>query len=248
MRPMRAAASTRPEAPRLYRGLAAFLIPGLKALTRRDWRGAQNLPAGAFIAAPNHSSPVDPFTITHFLVAHGVYPRILVKAELATAPVIGGLLRRMGMVAVHRGGPNAASSLREAEAALAEGYAVLIYPEGTHTYDPNLWPMTAKTGAARLALTTGAPVIPIAQWGAHRFKWPHVQRWRPWRFTSMVAAGPPVNLDDLRARPLDDAVLREATSRIMGAITGELAVLRGEPAPMVLHDRRMGSRREATGS
>jgi 1-acyl-sn-glycerol-3-phosphate acyltransferase len=49
---------------------------------------------------------------------------------------------------------------------LAAGACVIVYPEGTATRDPDLWPMVGKTGAARLALTTGAPVISIAHWGA----------------------------------------------------------------------------------
>ncbi len=55
--------------------------------------------------------------------------------------------------------------LKQAEKALAEGAAVIFYPEGTATRDPDLWPMVAKTGVARLALATGAPVIPVAHWG-----------------------------------------------------------------------------------
>jgi 1-acyl-sn-glycerol-3-phosphate acyltransferase len=46
--------------------------------------------------------------------------------------------------------------------ALREGGAVIIYPEGTTTKQPELWPMRGKTGAARLALLTGAPIVPIA--------------------------------------------------------------------------------------
>lgn len=48
---------------------------------------------------------------------------------------------------------------------IGQGELIGIYPEGTLTRDPNLWPMTGKTGAARIALTTGCPVIPVAQWG-----------------------------------------------------------------------------------
>ncbi len=51
---------------------------------------------------------------------------------------------------------------------LARGDMIAIFPEGTLTRDPDLWPMVARTGAARMALETGVPVIPVAQWGAHQ--------------------------------------------------------------------------------
>ena len=67
---------------------------------------------------------------------------------------------------MYRGRGDAGLVLKAAEQALARGCCVIVYPEGTATRDPDLWPMVGKTGAARLALTTGAPVIPIAHWGA----------------------------------------------------------------------------------
>ena len=53
-----------------------------------------------------------------------------------------------------------------------------IYPEGTITKDPDLWPMIGKTGAARVALETGCPVIPIAQWGPQEILAPYSKRLR----------------------------------------------------------------------
>ena len=108
----------------------------------------------------------------------------------------------------------------------------MVYPEGTITRDPGLWPMTGKTGAARIALETGAPVIPVAQWGAQEVIAPYSKEFRilP-RKTMHVTAGPPVDLDDLRGRALDATTLREATERIMAAITALLEEIRGETAP-----------------
>ena len=104
----------------------------------------------------------------------------------------------------------------------------MIYPEGTITRDPDLWPMRGKTGAARLAFTTGCPVVPIGQWGAQELmhgRKPSFPRLLP-RKTLRVAAGDPVPLDDLRAEPMTADMLDEATARIMDAITVLVAELR----------------------
>ena len=69
--------------------------------------------------------------------------------------------------------------MRDAIAAIESGEAVVVYPEGTLTRDPALWPMTGKTGAARIALATGCPVIPMAQWGAQRVLAPYGKRSAP---------------------------------------------------------------------
>ena len=87
--------------------------------------------------------------------------------------------------------------LKVAEQALADGECVIIYPEGTATRDPDQWPMIAKTGVARLALATGVPVIPVAQWGAQDILpygevKPHVA---PRKLVRMLA-GPPVDLSE----------------------------------------------------
>ena len=109
-----------------------------------------------------------------------------------------------------------------------------IYPEATLTRDPDLWPMVGKTGAARVALETGAPVIPVAQWGPQELLPPYTKRPHLFpRKTMHVWAGPPVDLDDVRGRPVDAALLREVTERIMAAITELLEEIRGEQAPAV---------------
>jgi 1-acyl-sn-glycerol-3-phosphate acyltransferase len=99
--------------------------------------------------------------------------------------------------------------------------------------------MTAKTGAARIALMTGAPVIPAAQWGPQEVLAPYSKRLRLFpRKTMHVWAGPEVDLDDLRALPVSAATLREATERIMRDITKILATQRDEVPPAVPLDRR----------
>nr|WP_122825440.1 lysophospholipid acyltransferase family protein [Georgenia faecalis] len=217
-------------------------------ITRRRWSGQEHLPAqGGVIAAANHVTNVDPLTFAHFLYDSGRAPRILAKDSLFTVPGFGWLLRKTGQIPVHRGSARAGDSLEAAVAALEKGECVAVFPEGTLTRDPEMWPMTAKTGVARLALTTRAPVIPVAQWGAHELlgRYSTVLKPVPPK-TVYVQAGPPVDLSDLYDRPQDAAVLREATSRVMAAITAMLADIRHEEPPSRPYDmRRDGDPRAA---
>jgi 1-acyl-sn-glycerol-3-phosphate acyltransferase len=169
--------------------------------------------------------------------------------------VVGPVLRATGQVPVLRGTPDAAAALTAARAELASGGAVVIYPEGTLTRDPDQWPMTGHTGAARLALATGVPVIPLAHWGDQEVlgRAPstgrHVLSPFP-RKHVRVRIGPPVDLTPWRDDVPDlthpvgrhAARLEDATDAIMRAVTGELAALRGTEAPPALWDRRRGGR------
>jgi 1-acyl-sn-glycerol-3-phosphate acyltransferase len=171
----------------------------------------------------------------------------MAKAEIFKIPVLGSILRNAGQIPVQRGSSDAAAgSLREAFTAIENGQCIVIYPEGTLTRDPNLWPMTAKTGAARIALMTGAPVIPAAQWGPQEVLAPYSKRPKFFpRKTMHVWAGPEVDLDDLRALPVSAATLREATERIMRDITKILATQRDEVPPAVPLDRRIALEKKA---
>ncbi|MFH5823949.1 lysophospholipid acyltransferase family protein [Georgenia sp. AZ-5] len=232
---------------RVYRLLAMIVRPPLRLITRPTWRGAEHLPEGGFIAVGNHVSNLDPLTFAHFLYDNGVPPKFLAKSSLFAVPVIGKLLQAADQIPVYRGTARAADALVAAEAALAEGEGVVVFPEGTLTRDPDMWPMTGKTGVARLALRTRVPVVPIAQWGAHLVLPPYTARFRPFpRKPVTVVAGPPVDLDDLYERGADADTLREATDRIMAAITAQLAEIRGEEPPARPYDvRRDGDPRAA---
>ncbi|HVK45943.1 MAG TPA: lysophospholipid acyltransferase family protein, partial [Micropruina sp.] len=151
----------------LFRTLAVIAAPIVRLCTRQDWRDGNKLPSsGAVIVVTNHISHFDPIALGHFLVWHGRWPRILAKSQLWSLPVIGWLVRNLGQIPVERSSLRAVESLHAAAVALEQGECVVIYPEGTITADPDGWPMTARPGAARLALQTGVPVIPIGQWGA----------------------------------------------------------------------------------
>jgi 1-acyl-sn-glycerol-3-phosphate acyltransferase len=226
--------------PFAYRFVVAILRPLLMVLTKRDWRGAENLPAtGGFVAAPNHLSYIDPLSFAHFLVDNDHAPYFLGKESVFRVPVVGAILRGAEQIPVYRNTGKAADAFRAAVAAVEAGKCVGVYPEGTLTRDPDVWPMVGKTGAARIALTTRCPVIPIAQWGPQEILEPYGKRPHllP-RKTMRVTAGPPVDLSDLYGQPVTGVLLREATDRIMAAITAQLETIRGEKAPAERFDAR----------
>lgn len=237
-----------------YRLAAAIAKPLLFLLVRHQWSGQEHIPAeGGFLTAVNHISYFDPLTYGHFQYDSGRPPRLLAKASLFTIPIVGTVLRRTGQIPVHRGTADAAFALRDAVDAVNRGECVAVYPEGTVTRDPGLWPMTGKAGAARIALMTGAPVIPVAQWGAHRIVPPYARGGRGNRRVRLalrqrvyVTAGPPVDLSRYRGMPLTPEVLVDATEDIMAAITALLAEIRGEQPPAERHTLRRRAR-EGTG-
>jgi 1-acyl-sn-glycerol-3-phosphate acyltransferase len=214
--------------------------PMMMLVTRRDWRGAENFPAGGgFVVCPNHISYVDVFAFAHFLYDNGHPPFFLAKSGVFKIPIIGRLLAAAQQIEVQRGTSHAVEAFAAAVAAVQEGKCVPIFPEGTLTRDPQMWPMTAKTGAARVALTTRCPVIPVAQWGPQEIMAPYARELRLFpRKTMRMLAGPPVDLSDLYDKPLVAATLREATDRILDAITRQLETLRGEQAPARRFDSR----------
>ncbi|PRY61342.1 1-acyl-sn-glycerol-3-phosphate acyltransferase [Knoellia remsis] len=226
--------------PPAYRFIVGVVRPLLMGLTRREWSGSENLPRDrGFVAVANHISHVDVLPFAHFLNDNGIVPHFLGKAEVFDIPGVGAIVRAAEQIPVYRETGQAGDAYRAAVEAIAEGKCVAIYPEGTITREPGVWPMRGKTGAARVALETGCPVIPVAQWGAQEILAPYGRKpsLLP-RHTIRVRAGEPVDLDDLRGQPVTREVLAEATERIMTAITRELEMLRGETAPAERFDPR----------
>jgi 1-acyl-sn-glycerol-3-phosphate acyltransferase len=212
--------------------------PLMMLLTRQDWQNTDKLPkSGGLVLVANHISHLDPLTYAHFVYDNGRLPRYLAKAEIMDLPVVGAILKSAGQIPVYRQSRTASEAFRAAVAAIEKGECVVVYPEGTITRDPDLWPMVGKTGAARIALSTGSPVIPTAQWGAQHILAPYAKKPDVFpRKTVHVRVGDPVDLDDLRGQPLSPKVLREATDRIMAATTALLADIRQESAPQVRFD------------
>lgn len=216
--------------------------PVIRLLMKRDWHGHQHIPReGGVIIAANHLSYADWPAVALFTHQAGRYPVFLIKSPMFNVKVVGLLLRKVGQLPVYRGQADAALVLKDAERCLAEGACVVIYPEETATRDPALWPMVAKTGVARLALSTGAPVIPVAHWGAqHILPYGTKDLHLFPRHTVQMVAGPPVDLSQFRDKPLAGGTLRAATAVVMRDIAQLLAGLRGEQPPAVPYDRRRG--------
>ena len=203
------------------------------AINKKDWAGQEHLPEGGFIAVSNHATNFDALTFMYFLGEAGIPPRMLAKAELFDIPVLGAIMRKCKQVPVYRGSDRAGDALAGAEKALLAGECVGIFPEGTLTEDPNFWPMRGKTGAARLALRTHVPVIPIAQWGALEVLPQRSSKWKLYPPTKItMRAMEPVYLEDLYERGVEDhEAVKEATARIMKALTQGVAQIRGEVPP-----------------
>ena len=221
-----------------YRFARGILRPTLSVLTRRDWRGQQHIPAtGGCVLVTNHVSHVDPLTLAHFVNDAGRAPRFLGKAEVFELPVVGRIVAAAGQIPVSRESVDAVKALQAAIEAVRSGECVVLYPEATLTRDRNLWPMMGKTGAARIALLTGCPVIPVAQWGPQHVlaAYHRVPRLIPRRLIH-VWAGQLVDLSDFAGREHTADTLRASTSVIMAAIVELLAGIRGESAPAQLFD------------
>lgn len=226
------------------RATASLFRPMMQLATRKEWRGLDTLPDSGFIAVTNHVSELDPFAVGLAVVKSGTTPHFLAKDSLFRIPVVGAALSRLEQVPVARSDRTAAKhSLEVARSALDRGGAILIYPEGTLTRDPDLWPMRAKTGAARLALNTGAPLIPFAHWGVQDVLAPYAKlpKLLP-RKKYVLQVGDPIDISDLRSRPLTKTVLAEATQRIEAALTEGVAQLRGEEPPEHIWDRALNQR------
>ncbi|WP_369744599.1 lysophospholipid acyltransferase family protein [Paenarthrobacter sp. AMU7] len=212
--------------------LAGIARPLMNLLMAKKWEGVENLPSGGFIAAPNHCTEIDPIVIGHLVYNQQRPPHFLAKKGLFKVPVLGALLNATKQIPVERSTAGANHSLQVAKEVVDAGGAIIIYPEGTLTRDPDLWPMKGHTGAARLALQTGAPVVPMAHWGAQDVLPRYAKRFHLFpRKTVRVLVGKPVDLSAFADRPMDRATLTEATEVIMDAITALLSTLRNEPAP-----------------
>jgi 1-acyl-sn-glycerol-3-phosphate acyltransferase len=209
--------------------------PLLLATTRRRWIDGEKIPAhGGFVLVLNHISEVDPLTAAHIVWDHGRIPRYLAKDGLFRNRFLGFFLRAAGQIPVYRASRNAIGAYDAAVQAVKDGKCVVVYPEGTLTRDPDLWPMVGKTGAARIALATGAPVIPVGQWGAQRLLAPYAKKPHLFpRSLITMKVGDPVDLSGLAPNDVN-----AATDRIMAAITALVADVRGEPAPPQRFDPR----------
>jgi 1-acyl-sn-glycerol-3-phosphate acyltransferase len=223
-----------------YRLVVVVIRPLLAITTIRDWHGQERIPKrGGVILAANHLSYVDPLTLGLYVLEAGRTPYYLAKSSLFEKPFIKRIFIGANQIPVYRGTADAASALTAAIDAVNEGKSVLIYPEGSATRDPDCWPMKARTGVARLALETGAPVVPIAQWGPQRLWRYKAKLPRPFpRKRIQIVTGEQIDLSKYVARPIDADLLHEVTEVVMSHITDLLVGLRGGNPPAVPFDPR----------
>jgi putative phosphoserine phosphatase/1-acylglycerol-3-phosphate O-acyltransferase len=213
-----------------YHMLRPFVRPESFPYARFDIAGLDNIPErGPALLAANHRSYFDVVALAILAARAGRPVRFLGKRELFDAPVVGPIARALGGISVDRGS-GSDQPLRDAQRALEAGELVVILPQGTIPrgeafFDPVL---RAKTGTARLAAMTGAPVVPIGLWGTEKV-WPRSSRVPNMMNLTKppgirVRVGSPVRLG------LDDAVADSAA--VMEAIVALLpdeASLMGRP-------------------
>ena len=229
----------RSEKTAVFRILAGLLIPVFELFTKFVIVDGDKMPReGAFVLSPNHMTNIDPIIVGRVVWKLGRAPRYLAKASLFTVPVLGWFLRKTGQVPVERTGVvRGENPLAAADRIADAGHLVVIYPEGSLTRDPDLWPMRGKFGAVRTALEAGVPLIPVAHWGDQHITPRYGGKFSPIpRKTVTVKFGDPIDLTPFAGRQLDSATLNEATVVLMRAISALVGDLRGETPPAEIWD------------
>ena len=217
-----------------WRVIAGIALPLMGLISSIRVRGEDNVPAsGPFIVAPCHFSAIDPVVMGVGVWKAGRVPRFMAKASLFKLPILGSILTALGQIPVEREGTQRALGPMKAARTLAKnGGGVIIYPEGTLTRDPELWPMRGKTGAVRMALESNIPLIPAAHWGTADLMPRYSGRIRFFPRTPItILFGKPIDLSAFAGNPIDLKVLNQATLILMNAITDLQSQLRGEKAP-----------------
>ena len=225
---------TKSEKTAIFRVFAFLLIPFMELVSSYRLHGTENLPAeGAVVVAPNHYSDIDPIVIGYAMYKRKRMPRFLAKASLFRIPVLGWMLTKAGQVPVERAGSTGADPLAAARGIAKAGHAVVIYPEGTLTRDPDLWPMRGKFGAVRTALDAGIPLIPVVSWGAQEIlpRYGKISLFP--RKKSDIVFGRPLDLTEFEGRSKDGKALAEATLKLMNPLATMLGELRGQTPPPV---------------
>lgn len=220
-----------------WRFFAGIVVPLILLLTRFRFRDVDKIPAtGSFIMVFNHYSDFDPLVTAYTLWKHGRAPHYLAKASLFRIPIVGRAFQITDQVPVERA-VGGAAPIAAAGRLIDKQLALVIYPEGTLTRDPEMWPMRGKYGAARLALQHDIPIIAAASWGAQRVlpRWTKKLSVFP-RKTVDVIVGDEIDLSAWKGRHTEGAALAAATAAIMESIVDLVEQLRGETAPAARWD------------
>lgn len=213
----------------LLLGVIVRLMFGLRV------RNMDKLPkSGSYVLVSNHVTNVDALAVAYFVYYKTKRaPHFLAKEGLFRLPVIGRILLAAGQIPVYRTSGNRNDEpLRVAHEYLKRGHTIAIFPEGTLTREPDMWPMKGRSGAVRLALDTGVPVYPIAHWGSHHVLPRYGNKFRPgfWKKVDILV-GDEIKLDQFRHAHPTPAEVTDATEVVMQHITALVEQLRGEKAP-----------------
>ena len=195
-------------------------------------------PTGPFIIAPNHYSEIDPIVMGIVVWKLGRTPRFLAKASLFRVPVLGSIMRVTGQIPVERRSSATLSEpLKAAGVLISQGSGLIVYPEGTLTKDPDLWPMRGKLGAVRMALDSGIPLYPAAHWGTQNLMGRYAKFIRVFpRARIDVVVGERLDLSAFEGKPITHELLEKAAAQLMKEIASLVGELRGEKPPAKLHD------------
>mgnify|MGYP001586193019 CR=1 FL=1 len=195
--------------------LPKLLIIPIIRLWVRKVRGLENLPKeGAFIIATNHASYMDHLIIASYVILHLDRKfHFLAKKEHFDNPIKKAWHDYAGAIPIDRqkGGKKA---LRRALKALREGKIIAIHPEGTRTLTGKL--QRAKTGVAKLALFSKAPVMPVGLVGT--FEILPKGKYLPKFKRAEMNIGRPMNFPEYYGKKINEKVLRQATNKIMKEI------------------------------
>ncbi|MDK8346496.1 lysophospholipid acyltransferase family protein [Brevibacterium sp. UMB1308A] len=222
-----------PEDQKRTKRLARLVAPTLRASYRVFGRwvdeNPHNIPKdGPAILAVYHASLLDPVFVALSLWSNGRLPRFMAKSSLFTG-IIGRPMRALGQIPVLRDSATASDALKYARKALDAGECVVIYPQGTLTKNPELWPENFKTGAARLALESGVPIVPVAHWGTSALMPPGAKKpaFKPGNIVR-INYGEPIDVTGIEPTREN---LRAVTSHIEAVIARDVARLSGKPLP-----------------
>jgi 1-acyl-sn-glycerol-3-phosphate acyltransferase len=206
------------EAEPIYTLVEVLLRPAIGAWFSWHLEGMDLVPPdGPVLVAGNHVSHFDPLAHGYLLTGAGRRPRYLAKSELWHNAFLRKVLNGTHQIPVDRGTGRSAP-VDAALKGLDEGQCVVVYPEATTTRNPDKTPMQGKTGIARIALRSGAPVLPLAVWGTHHI----LQRGEKglnYGRAIWVRAGRPMEFDEYAGRGEDPAVLRKVTDEVMDELT-----------------------------
>lgn len=220
-----------------FRLIAFFLAPLLRLFFNIKTEGQENLPSGGYVLVGNHLSYLDPLAFAYSVYIHMKrVPHYLAKESLFRVPVLKQVLPKVGQIPVYRTGNSNEDALRAAKDLLRAGQVVVVFPEGTLTRDPELWPMRGKHGAVRMAAELGLPIVPAAHWGVDKVMGNYDKKFKPNPFHLVrVKIGEPLYFSELGASP-SASQLNEATEKVMNQIAKLVGELRGATPPATRWD------------